>query len=358
MKTSTLLIVLASLATPLTALHADTGNSQSNSSSSTKASGSAIDKSNAETNVSSNNSSKSDNSTAITKSTDSSGANTSSLKSGSSDGSDNSSKNEGESSKSSQVEAPTVSQFQSPARPDGLKPVGPVYVGGTDAASKTFQTKVLPSLVGDNIINLNKVKVLPNVDSVSIDPSKIQLATSSAARAYFVGESAGYENSTGFNVNNYGTAGNSAQLIFPNASTNNAGSLYSGPQNLSNPLEPGDFVNLGNFKAGSLLDFFIVSNGANGGNNVFSTSTPTNPDSFDHVRAYALLDSPYLVIAYEDLYGGGDKDYNDTIEAIDIGTANVAYLAGPEPSAFILTAMFLTGVLVLRRRQMKKAPTK
>jgi hypothetical protein len=137
-----------------------------------------------------------------------------------------------------------------------------------------------------------------------------------------------------------------AQLIFPDASS--TVSSYDPAKNqirtASEPLLPGDFVDLGTYKAGTSLDFFLISNGANGGGNVFTAEAARNPDKIDHVVAFALSDSPYLILAYEDLYGGGDRDYNDVIVAVDIGKANIQRLvSAPEPS----TWMILTGFMGL-----------
>jgi hypothetical protein len=45
----------------------------------------------------------------------------------------------------------------------------------------------------------------------------------------------------------------------------------------------------------------------------------------------------YLVLAFEDISYGGDKDYNDVVFAVDIGEANLMQLAtvsaaAPEPT--------------------------
>jgi len=67
-----------------------------------------------------------------------------------------------------------------------------------------------------------------------------------------------------------------------------------------------------------------------------------NPDKLDHVVAFALPDSPYLIIAFEDMYGGGDRDYNDVIFALDIGRANIQNLIStPEPQTWAILAGFL-----------------
>lgn len=249
---------------------------------------------------------------------------------------------------------PTVSKYQSTARPLGLKIVAPVDQHASDGKSQSFQSSLLPKIQNLCNVNLHEAKALPNVDAVALDPSKLKLATTSSVRAYFVGEGAGYHNSVGFNVNQYGASGPNAKLIFPDASSTGSGTFESGPQSNANPLMPGDFVDMGTFNAGSFLDFFLVSNGANGGTNVFSTNKAANPDHISHVVSFALPDSPYLIISYEDLYGGGDKDYNDVVMAIDIGAANVAHLAGPEPSTFALSGAFLVAAIIVHRRRARR----
>lgn len=64
-----------------------------------------------------------------------------------------------------------------------------------------------------------------------------------------------------------------------------------------------------------------------------------------------MVNSPYLFIAYEDLLGGGDKDFNDVIVAVDIGAANVAsLLATPEPSTWLMLGSLVGFVAWARRR--------
>jgi hypothetical protein len=60
--------------------------------------------------------------------------------------------------------------------------------------------------------------------------------------------------------------------------------------------------------------------------------------------AVPQLNSPYIFLSFEDWYGGGDKDINDTIVALNVGTATVnRLLATPEPTM----AASLTGFLAL-----------
>jgi len=154
-------------------------------------------------------------------------------------------------------------------------------------------------------------------------------------------------------------------LIFPDASTSAGGgaAIGTGATTQDQPVVPGDFVNLGNVSKGTALDFFLVANGANGGNQVFSANESLNQDGFSqhvagfttHLFAVPQLNSPYLFLSFEDLWGGGDKDINDTIVAINVGAATVnALLATPEP-AMPLTFAACLGLALIAVRKNKKA---
>ncbi|RMG08791.1 MAG: DUF4114 domain-containing protein, partial [Cyanobacteria bacterium J055] len=118
-------------------------------------------------------------------------------------------------------------------------------------------------------------------------------------------------------------------------------------------LTAGDSVSLGTVKAGSTLDFWLNANGFLKSNSTrWSTDTAKNKDGLQHVMAYEYED--YLVLAWEDLVRGGDKDYNDVVVAIDIGKANLQPPVSqdvPEPSttAALLGATAF-GLSRLRRR--------
>ncbi len=252
-----------------------------------------------------------------------------------------------------------VSPVQSSVRPLGLDIVDKVQAAGTDDASKTFQADVLPDLT--KLLN-GKLGESHKIDDsgMLLDPSKLKLKTDSDVRVYFVGEGAGYANTLGFTTDGSGKASSdTAKLIFPNSSSRV--STYdpkSGVSRTANePLLPGDFVNLGAHKGGSQLDFFLVADGANGGKNTYSTQKSVNPDGINHVIsfAYAMKDSPYLILGFEDLLGGGDRDFNDLIFAVDIGAINVGALtATPEPATYATMAAFLgLGAVLVRRRSAK-----
>ncbi len=193
-----------------------------------------------------------------------------------------------------------------------------------------------------------------------LDPKKLVLANTENVRAYFVYEGAGFVNTLGVNTTGNGVSQGNPQLIFPaiRSSTSAFASAPAGTRTAQDPLLPGDFVNLGVMQAGTKLDFFLIANGANGGNTVWNTSG-INPDGINHVaalseRMFAIpnMNSPYLYISFEDLWGGGDHDYNDAIIAVNVGAATINRLvATPEPATWASLASFLGLAVYVKRRQ-------
>ncbi len=262
---------------------------------------------------------------------------------------------------SGSANAQTASAFQSSARPFGLEIADLVMIGGTDERSATFNREGLPYFQNLINTNLSETKAQQNVAAMSLDPSKLVLSTNQNVRVYFVGEGAGYRNTLGYSLDGGGVASPTAELIFPDVSSSQ--SYYdpaTGRDTRSNsaPLLAGDFVDLGDVAAGTALDFFLIANGANGGRTVWSADVNRNVDHIQHVVAFAQPGTPYLLIGFEDLYGGGDRDYNDALIVVDIGYDNIATLTGsPEPSS-LLTATMLTffGGWLRRRRKSCSVP--
>ena len=250
--------------------------------------------------------------------------------------------------------AQTDSPVQATERPDGLSIVAPVQAAGSDTASATFDADYLVPMRS----YLNKTLAPGKVFNDSLhylDPSKLTLITESDTRVYFLGEGAGYHNSVGFNTSGSGVSSGDPKLMFPDASSpvDTSSPSWNGVRRTaSEPLLPGDFVDLGTNGPGTTLDFFLISNGANGGKNVFSTNTASNPDHVNHVVAFTTPNSPYLMIGFEDMWAGGDRDFNDELFAVDIGAVNLkALTAAPEPSMWLVLASFLLPVAWLKRRR-------
>ena len=266
------------------------------------------------------------------------------------------------------VGAQTVSPIQSAADPFGLAIVDKVRLAGSDATSTSFQKAVLPSITDLVNLNLKETVSLKNVSSQMLDPSLLNLATNSTVRVYFIGEGAGYHNTLAFNyqVANTPTTGkpiaaninSQTQIIFPDASS--SVSTYDpaskAARTTSNPLLPGDFVDLGKFTSAGRLDLTLISNGASGGKDAFVASAAQNVDKINHVVAYAMKNSPFLIVAFEDLKGGGDKDYNDVVVALDVGRANVTRMvSGPTPPLALTLPALLGMAIWFRRRQAASA---
>jgi len=257
----------------------------------------------------------------------------------------------------------TISPVQSPADPLKLPLAGEVMAAGSDASSQAFDANILPGAL--SFIKANLPEGVNNSKSPiveKVDPSKLVLASATDVTATFVYEGAGYHNTLGINTTGLGVKSGNPEIIFPDASSTDGFDNQStaGIRTPSEPLLPGDFVNLGTYAAGTKLDFFLIADGANGGSSVYNSinGTSTNPDKLNHVGMFSPtmfaspdLNSPYVFVTFEDLLGGGDRDYNDTIFAFNVGSAAVhALFATPEPSMYLTLGGFLALGIWAKRR--------
>lgn len=231
--------------------------------------------------------------------------------------------------------------------PFNLSVVSPVTsIAGGDAKAQLFASTLLPQAAALTSRNLNTPLTIPGYTLLKIDPAKIDLATQTAGRLYFAGENAGYSNSVGYNGAGPGV-GAGAKLAFLNASQ-------------PTPRTSGDYVDLGVFNAGTNLDFFVIADGANhlgykspqNLDQVLSTDTAANLDGLQHAFAYAVKDSPYLLLTFEDMVGGGDRDYNDVVLVADLGAANIRHFFGaPEPSLLLALGSFAAVLMTVTGRR-------
>ena len=271
----------------------------------------------------------------------------------------------------------TPAPVQGKDDPYNLPLAGPVMQAGSTAASQSFDTTVMPSLLKFIQQTLPEGQNNTKSTAFEVDPSKLVMASTYNVTATFVYENAGYQNAIGVDAVAAGQKGPqsafdevtspTAKLVFPDASTPAGGgaAIGTGATTVSQPVVPGDFVNLGKVAQGTLLDFFLIANGANGGSQVISANSALNTDGFSqhvaefstHIFAVPQLNSPYLFLSFEDLWGGGDKDVNDTIIALNVGVATVnSLLATPEP-AMPLTFAACLGLALIAVRKNKQATT-
>jgi hypothetical protein len=263
------------------------------------------------------------------------------------------------------AESFTYSPVQSAARPFNLAIADRVGLAGSDSRSANFNATALPamnSLINSRFSEYNAYnpQAVPS-GFVALDPSKLKLAVAADVRVYFVGEGASFRNSLGVNTSGLGVTGGNPLLVFPDASspiTYLSSSGSSRPRSSSEPLFPGDFVEIAGVTAGANLDFFLISDGARTGTNVFSGNVSANKDRFSHAVAFAQTNNPFLLVGFEDLWGGGDKDFNDLLFAVDVGTNNWEALTGfsaavpaPEPGLISVAVLACGAVLQFGRRR-------
>jgi hypothetical protein len=176
---------------------------------------------------------------------------------------------------------------------------------------------------------------------------------------FFINEGAGYRNKFGYSTVAPTTSGDAALKAFWNsqvdiiwADTASKNSILS--EN-NGPLALGQGYKIGDVSAGDTVNFYL-RNGSSGSGNVFdslSAGATRNGDGLQHVTAYRYSD--YLVLAYEDLYNGGDLDYNDVVIAVRGLVDTEAPAATPEPTGgLVMLGLGAIGML-LKRSQFKPA---
>jgi hypothetical protein len=111
----------------------------------------------------------------------------------------------------------------------------------------------------------------------------------------------------------------------------------------------GQQFSLGSFQAGAELIFKIFVNDT--GHTFFNGLATSNVDNVLHTTYNAQSGNP-LIIGFEDLYGGGDRDFNDLVFSLSnvvIGTTPVVSVPEPETYAMLLTGLFAIGALSRRK---------
>lgn len=198
------------------------------------------------------------------------------------------------------------------------------------------------------------------VENHQLDPTKLDLVYDHDVKVHFISEGAGFRNTLG--VTTTGTT-EMEQLLFDDITClTSACSTYTGYRYVEgkgpgNGLQAGETVELGTIAAGTNLDFWLGQDAFNREHhNTWYGDVSKNSDGLQHLMAYEFEN--YLVLAWEDLTGGGDKDYNDVVFAVDVGEGNLRSMRGevesvPEPAT--ATAVLGVSAFGLFSRRRKRA---
>ncbi|MEO1207124.1 MAG: calcium-binding protein [Pseudomonadota bacterium] len=199
-----------------------------------------------------------------------------------------------------------------------------------------------------------------------VDMDKFRIGQDTTATITFEGESAGFKNTLGmYKIADDGSIFD-VEVIFSNASLKGSGgSLISGQSSVDVDLSTGDrvgfFVVPNSYAKRGMADLlndeaasfsFVDANGNpanvnNGGpinlvqtdeegvstvvrsqygTTVFHSITELNGDDYDHVKGEVDVESGSVRIGFEDLWKGGDKDFDDSVFTVDLGVTNAALL--------------------------------
>lgn len=235
---------------------------------------------------------------------------------------------------------PEDAPYQSDRRPLELAPIDTVKAAGSDRRAARFMETMLPELTRLAAGKFTADNVASNFEQIALDPARLRITHRTRVRVYFVGDASGYKNALGINTEGHGAGEGNPRLLFPLAQT--APNLYgfataadadilnaaaAAERTADTPLAPGDFVDLGSIPSNTGLNFFLVADSTRDVN-VYTTDPSRNPDNTRHVVSVAIEGSPYLLLSFEDMFGGGDKDYSDCVFAVETSELNIQELIG------------------------------
>ncbi len=225
------------------------------------------------------------------------------------------------------TQAQTVSSVQGLLGSQAAPLCGKVYIAGSDSLSAAYSTNQT-SFLNTITSQLKEGVAFTGAGLNQLDPTRLYFLFDYAPRCYWIYGYAGYVDGIGATIATVSAPTSNALTgntftIMPDVHWNGYNTRTS-----TYPVAQGDFVQLPTVKSGQQLGFFVYSNENSNGNpgNTFYNGASNNADGFQHMIAFFPSNSQYIIIGFEDMYGGGDKDCNDVMFVVDIGPNNAAAL--------------------------------
>lgn len=237
---------------------------------------------------------------------------------------------------SATVIAATYNSVQSSWRPLSLPLTDRAQTKGSDSTAVAFNTNLTTYSNYCNTM-LPEGVVFTGSGLYQLDPQRLYFLFDYAPRVYFLKDGACYQNALGATIASLSSPSSSILTgntftILPNASSPQGVCGAGGTtRTTSEPVIYGDFVQLPTVKAGQQLAFFLMANLNSSAvpESVYYNGISNNADNFQHMIAFFPDNSQYIIIGFEDMYGGGDKDCNDVMFVVDVGPMNALIWRDP-----------------------------
>ncbi|NEO37562.1 MAG: DUF4114 domain-containing protein [Moorea sp. SIOASIH] len=213
----------------------------------------------------------------------------------------------------------------------------------------------------NDIVNPERVRI-DQLDLPEIDFDNLRWESgANDVEVFFINEGAGFRNQLFYSVD----GGNIKEIVFDDVS-----SPLSILPNGDGPLALGQGVNVGNFAGNTFIEFFLLSDGYNGGHNYFGFDPQENPDGFNHLLGYEVEfgGDKFVMLGFEDdwisqqAHESGDQDFNDVVFVVKGLTdtppgSPSGSVSTPEPGTIVgtLFAFGVMGLTSVKKRQGKKS---
>ncbi|NEO47361.1 MAG: DUF4114 domain-containing protein [Moorea sp. SIO4A3] len=237
---------------------------------------------------------------------------------------------------------------------------------GNDVPKLTYeQWQYFNGFVNDERLGINQ----GDLPQINFDSLRWESGANDV-EVFFINEGAGFRNQLFYSVDD----GNSQEIVFDDVSS----PLSILPEE-DGPLALGQGVNLGNFAGDTFIEFFILSDGYNGGHNYFGSNREEisnefnldgfNRDGFNHLLGYEVEfgGEKFVMLGFEDDWISeqanlsGDQDFNDVVFVVKGLTHTPNPPSGsvstPEPGTLVgtLFAFGVMGLTSVQKRQGKKS---